>query len=57
MSALAYTDKSGFWTAVKSAGIPHIRVNSRKILFEEKAVNAWLKSRTVGFIPRGGEAA
>jgi hypothetical protein len=45
---LGYTDVGAFWAAVRRAGVPHIRINRRRIVFEEAAVMAWLKSRTVG---------
>ena|GEM_PF-1039995 len=48
MPLLSYSDCSGFWQAVKGAGIPFIRINARRCLFEESAVRAWLDSRTVG---------
>lgn len=45
---LGYEDKASFWVAVKAAGIPFIRINPRRILFDEAAVSAWLQRRTVG---------
>lgn len=48
MPVLGYTDVGAFWSAVRAAGIPFVRFNARKILFEEKAVEAWIASRTVG---------
>jgi predicted DNA-binding transcriptional regulator AlpA len=45
---LGYDDVASFWIAVRAAGIPHIKVNSRRFLFDEAAVQAWLESRTVG---------
>ena len=47
-SLLGYGDTGAFWAAVRAAGIPHIRINPRRIVFEEAAVKAWLESRTVG---------
>jgi predicted DNA-binding transcriptional regulator AlpA len=43
-----YTNTSSFWAAVRKAGIPHIRINPRRIVFEEAAVRAWIESKTVG---------
>ena len=48
MPLLGYSDRSAFWCAVKAAGIPFIRINARRCLFEESAVRAWLDARTVG---------
>ena len=47
---LGYTGKSSsaFWQFVRSAGVPHIRINSRKIMFSEIAVFDWLAKRSVG---------
>ncbi len=49
-TALGYTDTASFWQAVHSSGCPYIVINSRVILFDEAAVNAWLDRRTVGTI-------
>jgi len=57
MKMLNYSDRSAFWAACHAASIPFIRINQRRCVFEESAVRAWLNSRTVGFVPRGGEAA
>jgi predicted DNA-binding transcriptional regulator AlpA len=48
MKLLGYSDLSGFWAAVRTAGIPFIKVTPRRFLFEENSLRAWLKSRTVG---------
>ncbi len=48
MPLLGYRDLSGFWDAVKAAGIPFIRINSRRCVFEESSLRAWLDRRTVG---------
>lgn len=42
------TARAGFWRAVRRAGVPFIRVNDRKMVFEESAVRAWMDSRRVG---------
>ena len=46
--AMGYSDRAAFWSAVRAAGVPFIKINQRKILFEERAVAAWLDSRRVG---------
>jgi hypothetical protein len=45
---LGYTDTGSFWSAVRAAGVPFIKFNSRRIYFEEAALKAWLDSKTVG---------
>ena len=47
---LGYKGKSAgaFWQFVHSSGVPHIRLNSRKIMFSEVAVYDWLAKRSVG---------
>ena len=48
MPLFGYSDVGSFWSACRAAGVPFIKFNQRKILFEEKAVQAWLDSRRVG---------
>lgn len=47
---LGYKGKSSsaFWQFVYSSGVPHIRLNSRRIMFSEIAVFDWLEKRSVG---------
>lgn len=45
---LGYADRASFWAGVRTAGIPYIRINSRRILFDEAAVAAWIDKRTIG---------
>lgn len=49
---LGYKGKtsSAFWQFVRSAEVPHIRLNHRKIMFSEQAVFDWLERRSVGRI-------
>jgi predicted DNA-binding transcriptional regulator AlpA len=51
MGLFGYSDRVSFWSTVRRSGIPFIRVNSRRCLFAEADVQAWLKSRTVGEVP------
>lgn len=39
---------SSFWAFVRSAGMPFIRLNARRYLFDPAAVEAWLRKRAVG---------
>lgn len=48
MRALRYSDRKAFWEMVHQAGPPHIRLNSRRILFPKAAFIDWIASRTVG---------
>jgi hypothetical protein len=47
---LGYRGKSSsaFWEFVHRTGVPHIRFNSRRIMFSERAVHDWLLKRCVG---------
>ena len=45
---LGYANRASFWTAVKRGGIPYIRVNQRRFLFDEEEVSAWLDRHRVG---------
>ena len=40
--------RSAFWQFVYSAGVPHVRLTSRTIMFSEMAVYDWLAKRSVG---------
>lgn len=39
---------SAFWQFVYSNGVPHIRLNRRRIMFSELAVRDWIAKRSVG---------
>jgi predicted DNA-binding transcriptional regulator AlpA len=45
---LGYNDTAALMQAARAAGIPFVKINGRRILWDEDAVNAWLESRTVG---------
>jgi len=45
---LCYTDKKSFWDFVHAQGVPCVRLNARRILFDRAAVEAWLGRRTIG---------
>jgi hypothetical protein len=46
MYAFGYKDRSSFWQFVKTKGVPHIRFNSRRIMFDPQALNDWLSRRS-----------
>lgn len=48
MALLGYRDRGSFWFFVRSRGVPHIVLNPRKIVFDRRALNAWLARRAVG---------
>jgi hypothetical protein len=42
MALFGYQNRSAFWDFVRRDGVPHIRFNPRRIMFEESALNDWL---------------
>jgi len=48
MERLGYADGPSFYRFVRSAGLPHIRLNARRIMFDEATLNDWLARRTIG---------
>jgi len=46
-----YTNSTAFFAFVRRAGVPCVRLNPRRIMFEPKAVEAWLRKRAVGEHP------
>jgi hypothetical protein len=38
MELLGYQDRASFWDFVRRSGVPHVRLNARRILFEEQAL-------------------
>lgn len=51
MRLLGYSNRASFWQTVRQNGPAFIRVNSRRALFAEADVQAWLKSRKIGDVP------
>lgn len=45
---LRYESEVCFRRAVAREGIPHVRVNARRMLFPRSALEAWMQRRTVG---------
>lgn len=43
MGLLGYRNRSSFWEFVKRDGVPHIRFNLRRIMFEEQALMDWIR--------------
>lgn len=48
MARYSYKARSSFWQFVHDKGVPHVRLNARKILFSPVALAAWEAKRTVG---------
>jgi predicted DNA-binding transcriptional regulator AlpA len=46
MQLLGYENRSAFWDFVRRDGVPHIRFNPRRIMFEEQALSDWLARRS-----------
>ena len=46
MAIFGYQNRSAFWDFVRRDGVPHIRFNPRRIMFEEAALNDWLAHRS-----------
>lgn len=45
---IGYRNRTMFLAAMRRDGIPYIQINSRVFRFDPNAIDAWLKSRTVG---------
>ncbi len=48
MARFSYRSRDAWWEFVRAQGIPHIRLNARRIMFDPAQVDAWLEKRTVG---------
>lgn len=48
METLGYTNRAAFWEFVRAEGVPHIRLNARRIMFEELALTDWIQRRSTG---------
>jgi hypothetical protein len=46
MRLLGYKDRGAFWDFVHRGGVPHVRLNARRIMFEEQALADWLAHRS-----------
>jgi hypothetical protein len=46
MPRLGYRNRASFWEFVRRHGVPHIRFNARRIMFEPNALNNWLSRRS-----------
>lgn len=48
MALLRYSRPTTFFENVRRLGIPHVRINPRKILFPDAALKRWIELRSVG---------
>ena len=46
MATFGYRNRAAFWEFVRRNGVPHIRFNLRRIMFEEQALSDWLNRRS-----------
>ena len=46
MQRFGYSNKAAFWEFVHRDGVPHIRFNARRIMFEENALTDWISRRS-----------
>ena len=46
MKRFGYASRAAFWEFVRRDGVPHIRFNARRIMFEERALEDWLSRRS-----------
>ena len=52
MTFFGYSSRSSFWEFVHAKGVPHIRINGRKVMFDPLALNRWLEKRDTSGKPR-----
>lgn len=48
MVLFGYKNRSSFHQWVKSSGVPHVRLNQRRIVFEEAQLSDWVTKHSVG---------
>lgn len=52
MVFFGYSSRPAFWGFVHSKGVPHIRINARRKMFDPIALNYWLAKRDTSGKPR-----
>jgi len=52
MKLLGYRSKWGFLRFVHQQGVPYIRLNAARIMFDETQLNEWLASRRSPQLPK-----
>lgn len=48
MEYFNYKDPDAFLDFARRTGLPRIRLNARRIMFDPVAVQAWIERRTIG---------
>lgn len=48
MAYFGYSKSDAFLEFVRKSGVPRIRINARRIMFDPVAVQAWIDRRTIG---------
>ena len=48
MNHFRYGDRDAFMRFVKKSGMPRIRINRRRVMFDPIAVQAWVDRRSIG---------
>lgn len=48
MNHFRYRDSDAFMRFVKKSGLPRIRINRRRVMFDPIAVQAWVDRRSIG---------
>lgn len=46
MATFGYKDRGSFWQFVYRAGVPHVRLGPRRIMFDGQALADWIESRS-----------
>lgn len=46
MAYFGYRNRCSFWDFVRRHGVPHVRLNARRIMFEEQALTDWIARRS-----------
>lgn len=45
---MGYSNPVSYLRAVRKYGIPHIRINEKKLIFDRASLERWKQSRTIG---------
>ncbi len=52
MAFFGYRTRPSFWQFVRTKGVPHIKLNARRIMFDPVALNHWVAKRDTSATPR-----
>ena len=48
MAFFGYKNNSAFFIFVRAQGVPFVRLNARKLVFDAASLEAWIAKRTIG---------